>query len=376
MESLIGSVKKLSSEDFVVSDFGFVVLGRIMEDGHLKDSCISVASNKRSLRDKPPSAMRYRGVRRRPWGRYAAEIRDPQSKERRWLGTFDTAEEAACAYDCAARAMRGLKARTNFVYPSSPPPYDHLFPPFSFPKQSHSNNNNYFHNHHQLPHPPPPSSSSSNWSNPQAQAQAHPQPTNNTSLNMLLYRDFFNYSSPNPNPNPSSCLNACCSLLNSSCADDITNINTNTNTNSEGGGDDEFEFFPRDTSHSGLLEEIVHKFLPKPNTLKSHTNTTTTTTTTTTLHAHAHAHAPPQLHQPQPSMLVVDNNNNYGAVCLDQQQIESYDYAFNSVQLQQYHPLMLNDAADFSITQHNTNNILPYHDNYFLKPFPPTIPNA
>ncbi|KAM0995389.1 hypothetical protein FF1_005451 [Malus domestica] len=82
-----------------------------------------LANKQRKFKERTKSKCKFVGVRQRPSGKWVAEIKDTTKKIRMWLGTFETAEEAARAYDEAAYLLRGSNTRTNFAthVPSNSP---------------------------------------------------------------------------------------------------------------------------------------------------------------------------------------------------------------------------------------------------------------
>ncbi|KAJ8767501.1 hypothetical protein K2173_017545 [Erythroxylum novogranatense] len=82
----------------------------------------SPLSSPSSLSEQPTSDKtepKYKGVRKRKWGKWVSEIRLPNSRERIWLGSYDTPEKAARAFDAALYCLRGGDAKFNF--PGNPP---------------------------------------------------------------------------------------------------------------------------------------------------------------------------------------------------------------------------------------------------------------
>ncbi|KAL7122268.1 hypothetical protein ACP275_01G034600 [Erythranthe tilingii] len=85
----------------------------------VKTTGAAASSSSGGVVEEKVNEKKYKGVRKRKWGKYVSEIRLPNSRDRIWLGSYDTAEKAARAFDAALFCLRGPTA--NFNFPEDPP---------------------------------------------------------------------------------------------------------------------------------------------------------------------------------------------------------------------------------------------------------------
>ncbi|KVH94049.1 ethylene-responsive transcription factor ERF017-like [Cynara cardunculus var. scolymus] len=151
------------------------------------------------------SDAKFTGVRKRKWGKWVSEIRLPNSRQRIWLGSYDTPQKAARAFDAALFCLRGSTARFNF--PHQPPdiPGGRSLPPSQIQAaaarfaNANCTNTPTTHDHSSSPSPSPSSSSCNTHSDQLNQTDQGESWTSQLDLTSPFLHDFTDYLNLNNN---------------------------------------------------------------------------------------------------------------------------------------------------------------------------------